>query len=157
MNSDPELYASILRHAGIALNHTVLNLDSAARSVYHATKLDQRPVPYALDHAPIVHGDGRIDQVAAQHPQPRQSAILVRAGEPAVADHVSSKDRHKFADFVHLPSSTIRHSIDARTRPLHFERRKSRRRLSTPIPLADGGFESERRHFRKVSKWHRYR
>ena len=47
-----------------------------------------RAVAGALDDAAVMHGDGGIDQIAAERPQPRQSAILVRAGEPAVADHV---------------------------------------------------------------------
>ena len=51
----------------------------------------------ALDDAPVMHGDGRVDQIAAQRPQPRQDAILVRAGEPAVADHVRAKNRRKFS------------------------------------------------------------
>ncbi len=34
-----------------------------------------------------------IDQIASQPPEPRQGAVLVRAGEPAVADHVRNQDR----------------------------------------------------------------
>ena len=45
-------------------------------------------VARALDDAPVMHGDRRIDEIAAQRPQPRQGAILVRAGQPAVADHI---------------------------------------------------------------------
>ena len=33
---------------------------------------------------------GGVDQIAAQPPKPRQSAILVGAGEPGVADHAAS-------------------------------------------------------------------
>ena len=51
-----------------------------------------------------MHGDGRIDQIAAQRPQPRQDAILVRAGEPAVADHIRAKDRRKFPGLAHRAS-----------------------------------------------------
>ena len=88
MNADPELDATVLRYSGVALHHSVLHLDSAAHGIHHAPELDQRPVPRALDHAPVVHGDGRIDQVAAQCPQPRQGAIFVFAGEPTISDHV---------------------------------------------------------------------
>ena len=45
-------------------------------------------VASALDDPSVMHGDGRIDQVAAQRPQPRQDAILVRASEPGVADDI---------------------------------------------------------------------
>ena len=56
-----------------------------------------------------MHGDGRIDQVAAERPQPRQGAILVRAGEPAVADDVGDQDCSELARFPHgAPSG--RHS-----------------------------------------------
>ena len=92
MDADPEFDAAVLRHAGIALDHAVLHLNGAAHGVHHTAELDQRSIPCALDHAPVVHGDGRIDQVAAQCPQPRQSTIFIRAGEPAVPDHVCSQD-----------------------------------------------------------------
>ncbi len=48
-----------------------------------------------------MHGDGRVDQVAAQSPQPRERALLVRAREPAVADHVGREDRGKLPGFAH--------------------------------------------------------
>ena len=93
MDADPELDAAVLRHAGIALDHTILNLNGAAHGIHHAAELNQRPVPGALDHPPVMHFDGRIDQVAAQRPQPRQSTIFVRVREPAVSDHICSQDR----------------------------------------------------------------
>jgi hypothetical protein len=40
------------------------------------------------NHAAIVDGDYRVDQVAAERSQPRKDTILVRAGESAVADHI---------------------------------------------------------------------
>ena len=51
----------------------------------------------ALHHAPVMYGDGRIDQIAPQRPQPRQSAILVGAGKPTVSDHVSGQYCREFA------------------------------------------------------------
>ena len=55
----------------------------------------------ALDDAPVMHGDGRVDQIAAQRPEPRQRAILVRAREPAVADHVGDQNRRDFPGLGH--------------------------------------------------------
>ena len=55
----------------------------------------------ALDDAPVMHGDGRVDEVAAQRPQPRERAVLVRAGEPAVADDVGGQDRCDFPGLAH--------------------------------------------------------
>ena len=107
MNADPEDDAAILGHAGVTLDHGVLNFDGAAHRVDDAAELDDRAVAGALDDAPVMHGDGRVDQIAAQRPQPRQDAILVRAGEPAVADHIRAKDRRQFPGLAHgaLPSS----------------------------------------------------
>ncbi len=60
----------------------------------------------------MMHGDSGIDQIAAQCPQPRQGAILVRAGEPAEADHVGRQDRRKFACLGHaVPTAALDNAI----------------------------------------------
>ena len=51
-------------------------------------EFNESPVAGALHHAPVMYGDSRINEVASQCPQPRKGAILVRAGQPAVADHI---------------------------------------------------------------------
>ena len=95
------------RQAGVALDHAVLHLDGAAHGVDHAAELDEVAVAGALDDAPMMRGDGRIDQIAAQRPQPRQCAILVRACKPAIADHVRDQNRRDFPGFRHgAPSGT---------------------------------------------------
>jgi hypothetical protein len=101
VNADAELDAPIGRHAGVAVDHRVLHLDRAAHRVDHASELDQRSVASALEYAPVVHGGGRIDEVAAQGAQSRERAILVRAGELGKADDVGSKDRREFTGFGH--------------------------------------------------------
>ena len=108
VNANPEDDAAILGHAGIAFDHGALNFDRAAHSVDHAAELDERAVAGALDDAPVVHGDSWIDQIAAQRPQPRQDAILVRAGEPAVADDIRAKDRREFPGLAHRAPSPKR-------------------------------------------------
>ena len=55
----------------------------------------------ALDDASVMRGDGWVDQVAAQRPEPRKSAVLVRAGEPAIADDIRDQDRGKLPGFRH--------------------------------------------------------
>ena len=45
-------------------------------------------VPGALDNAAVVHGNDRIDQVAAERPEPRQRPVFVRPCEPAIAGDV---------------------------------------------------------------------
>ena len=88
-------------HAGVALGHRVLHLDRAAHRVDHAAELDQRPVAGALDHAAVVHRDGRVDQVAAQGAQPGKVAVLVGPGQPAEADHVGGEDSREFPALRH--------------------------------------------------------
>ena len=93
--------APVLRHFGIALDHRVLHFDGAAHRIDGAAKLDDCAVARAFDDAPVMDGDGRVDQVAAQRPQPREDAVLVRSGKPAVGDHVRYQDRRKFSGFAH--------------------------------------------------------
>ena len=66
MNADPKFDAAILRHACVALDHGVLHFDGAAHRIDHAAKLDKRPIAGALEYTPVVYGDGRIDEIAAQ-------------------------------------------------------------------------------------------
>lgn len=66
MDTDPELDATVLRDAVIALHHSVLHLDGAAHGVHYAAELDQRTIAGALHHPAMVHGDRRIDEIAAQ-------------------------------------------------------------------------------------------
>ena len=49
MNADAELDAPILRHAGVALDQAVLDLDRAADGVDHAAELDDAAVAGAFD------------------------------------------------------------------------------------------------------------
>jgi len=65
MNADAEFDAALGGQAGVALDHGGLHLDGAAHSVDHAAKLDKNAVARALDDAPVMQGDGRIEQVAA--------------------------------------------------------------------------------------------
>ena len=88
MNADAENDAPVLRHAGVALDHAVLHLDRAAYGVDHAAEFDDAAVAGALDDPAVMHGDGRVDQIAAQRTKSRENAILVDAGESTVADHV---------------------------------------------------------------------
>ena len=62
----------------VALDHGVLHFDRAAHRVDDAAELDNAAVAGALDDAAVMHGDGGIDQVAAQRAEPRQNPILVR-------------------------------------------------------------------------------
>ena len=76
------------RQTGVALDEAVLHFDRAAHRVDHASEFDDRAVACALDDAPMMGGDGGVDQIATQSPEARQGAILVGSGEPRIADHV---------------------------------------------------------------------
>ncbi len=105
MNADAELDTALRRQAGVAFDHAVLHLDGATRGVDHAAELDENAVAGALDDAPMMDGDGRVDQIAPQRPEPRQRAILVRAREAAVADHVGDQNRRDLSRFRHAAPS----------------------------------------------------
>jgi len=62
-----------------------------------------------------MHGDGGIDQITAQRPQPRQGAIFVGAGKPAVADNVCRQDCRDFSRLGHA-TAPPRLSISQRVR-----------------------------------------
>ena len=70
------------------------------RSAQHLQRCETRwmmPSPAQFDDAAVMGGDGRIDQVAAQTPESRQRAILVRAREPATTDHVRDQGSLQFS------------------------------------------------------------
>src|SRR5271157_1896477 len=119
MNADAEFDAAVGRQADVALDETVLHFDRAAHRVDHAAELDETSVPGSLDDAPVMGVDGGIDQIAPQAPEPRQGAILVRAGEPAVADDVRDQNRSDFPGSRHrAPSRAAQNSTKTgRTRP----------------------------------------
>ena len=111
MNADAKLDPPLGWHARVALDEAVLHLDGAAHRVDHAAELDETAVAGALDDPPVVRGDGGIDQVTAQPSEPRERAVLVGAGEPAVADYVGDQDRPDFSGLAHgAPSRAMQNS-----------------------------------------------
>src|ERR1700675_5026643 len=64
-------------------------------------------IPSPVRHAPVMHGNGRINQIAPESPEPRQCAILVHAGKPAVADNIRRKNSREFPGLGHdVPPAT---------------------------------------------------
>ena len=116
MDTDAELNATLGRKAGVTLDHTVLHLDGAAHSVDHAAELNENSVAGALHYAPVMYGNGRVDQIAPERPQPRQCPILVSAGKSAVSDHIRRQDRREFPGLGHdVPSATTQTSTKTRS------------------------------------------
>src|ERR1700758_4990405 len=79
----------------------VESIPTVAQIDLDATKFDNGSIAGALDYADIVNGDYWVDQIAPKRPQPRQYAILVRAGKSAVPDHIRHQDRREFPGLDH--------------------------------------------------------
>ena len=101
MNADAKFDALVGRDARVALDHGVLHFERAAHRVDDAAELDDAAVAGALDDAAVVHGDCGIDQIAAQRAQSRQGSIFVRAGQPAITDHIRDQNRRNLPGFAH--------------------------------------------------------
>ena len=114
MNADAKFDALFKRDARVALDHGVLHFDCTAHRVNDAAELDDAAVAGALDDAAMMDGDCRIDQIAAQRAQSRQSPIFVRAGEPAVADHIRDQNRRNLPGLAHrAPPASPQANTDA--------------------------------------------
>jgi hypothetical protein len=103
MNANPEFDTAILRYAGVAADHRVLHCYGAAHGINHAAELDESSVARSFEHTPVMYGDCRIDEIAAQSSQPRQGTILINARQPAESGNVGGEDCRKFAFFDHSP------------------------------------------------------
>src|ERR1700722_7567609 len=101
MNADAKLDATLGRQAGVPLDHAVLHFDRAAHGVDHAAEFNHAAVAGAFDDAAMMEGDGRIDQVAAERPEARQNAILVRSRKPAIADDIRNENRRNLPGLAH--------------------------------------------------------
>ena len=94
----------------------VLHFDRTAHRIDHAAELDDGAVAGALDNSPVMNGDGRINQVATKRPEPRQGAVLVRAGETRKADDVCSQNRGEFPGLDHCrPQTPSQHANSIKT------------------------------------------
>ena len=89
------------RNARVPFLHRILHFNGTSDGIDHAAELDQHAIAGALDHASVVDRDRRVDQIAAQRPQPRERAILVGACQSAEADDIGCKDGREFALFDH--------------------------------------------------------
>jgi hypothetical protein len=68
MDAHTKLDAALRLKARIALDRAVLHLDGAAHGVDDASELYENAVTRPLYDAPVMHGDGGIDQIAAECP-----------------------------------------------------------------------------------------
>jgi hypothetical protein len=68
VDADAKLDAALGRQAGVALDHPILHFDGAAHGIDDTAELDDASVAGALDDAPVMGGDGRVDQIAPKPP-----------------------------------------------------------------------------------------
>ena len=59
----------------------------------------------------VMQGDGRIDEIAAEGPEARQNAILVRPREPAIADNIRNQYRRNLPGLAHGAPSVFMQPI----------------------------------------------
>ena len=71
MDANTKFDALLRRYVRTARNRAALDFDGAAHGVDDAAKLDERPVAGQLDTAAVMQSDGRVDEIAAQSPEPR--------------------------------------------------------------------------------------
>src|ERR1700729_3608739 len=108
MDADPKFNALVGRDLCVALDHSPLDFNGAINGVDDAPELDNCAIAGALDDPAVVHGDGRIDQVASERPQPRQNPVLVGSGKPRIADDVGHQDRRDLSSLAHGASAEAR-------------------------------------------------
>jgi hypothetical protein len=71
VNADAKFDAALGRQPPVALDHALLHLDRAAHRVDHAAELDDGPIARTLYDAPMMSGDGGVDQIAPEPAEPR--------------------------------------------------------------------------------------
>ena len=79
MNADTDFDALFIRNASIALRHSALRLDSAARGVHGTDELDQYAVAGAFDDTAAMLRDCRFEKLAAVGVKSGERAFLVDA------------------------------------------------------------------------------
>ena len=108
MDADPKFDALVGRDLGVALGHRPLDFNRAVHCVDNTAELDDRAVAGALDDVPVMHCDGRVDQVAAKSSKAGEDPILVRSREPGVPHDIGNQNRRELPGLAHLASPRLR-------------------------------------------------
>jgi hypothetical protein len=88
IDADAELNTLLIWYLGIAPGHPSLNVKSAAHCVHHASKLGQQSISGMLDDPAAMFGNLGVDNGAEMVLKLGVGALLVHAGQPAVAGHI---------------------------------------------------------------------
>ena len=97
MDADAEFDTSVVWRTSVALDHRPLDFNGEVHCVDDAAKLDDTAVAGAFDDPVVAGGEGRVDRVASERPQPRQNPVLVGSSKPRIADDVGHQDRRKLS------------------------------------------------------------
>src|SRR5271170_6958975 len=84
IDPDAQFDAVVRAYTRVVLGHRLLHRDRAAHRVDDARKLDQHAVAGGLDDAPVVLGNFRIEELAAQRLEAFERAFLVRSHQPRI-------------------------------------------------------------------------
>ena len=141
VDSHAKLDATFRGKACVAFGHRVLQLEGAAHRVNDTAELHDAPIPSALHDAPVMDGDGGINEIAAKRPQPGENPLLVGAGEPRITDDVCDPSRPVCAlgavQVAQLPPCSIgsRYHVGADRKSRRFcLRARVRARMELPAP-----------------------
>jgi hypothetical protein len=92
IDANAELDPLLPWHIDVALGHTALDGNGAADRVHYAAELSQQPIPGVLDNPPAVLTDLRIHEGAQVTLELGVRALLILAGQAAVASHIGRQD-----------------------------------------------------------------
>ena len=129
MDADREIRCACrARRSALRSTIAVLDFNGAAHRVDDAPELDNCAVAGALHDTSVMHGDGRIDQIASERPQPRQNSVLIGPGKPRIADDIGHQDRRYLPGFPHgaTPPRPCQRFRVVRAKPLAGHRKYAR-------------------------------
>jgi hypothetical protein len=102
VDADPQINAALGRERSVSLRHLRLYFSGAVRSIDGAGEFGQEAVARGLDHAPVMGGDGRIDQFGADGSEAPERALLVGADQPRVPGYIRGENGGKAAARWHF-------------------------------------------------------
>ena len=111
MDADAKFDALVGRDLSVALDHRSLDFNGAVHRVDDTPELDNCAIAGSLDDPAVVHGYGRIDQVASEAAKARQNPVLVGSGKPRIADDVGHQDRRELSSLAHGASAEARSPV----------------------------------------------
>src|SRR5262249_34824307 len=92
VDADAELDSPLSGYRRVSLGHVALDIDGTTHRIHDAAELSQETVSSGFDDATAMLGDLGIDKRAQVVREPGMRALLIHAGQAAVASHVGCQD-----------------------------------------------------------------